>query len=467
MLWFKKNEDSEQDIKINELMKKVETLVPNASQSDQQAIRSRIAAAVSGGYDFADTLHNIYLDYGYPCSLDFFNFWNMYRRLGIAESVVELPSDASWMRPPKIESEDPRFVRDIERLVNNKKLWVRLKGLDTRQRVGRYAGLFMRVRDNKSPDQPLETKRLSGLGALVEMVPLYEGQLSVLTTEDNPKEDNYAQPTMYQFNGSGTGNRNEKQAASFSIHPSRLVMAAEGADNGSIYGKSSLEAPYNSLMDVRKIIGGGAEGFYKNAAQNILFKLMDASSAKSNETLLNKFNENYDDFANNRMRRAMWTPGLDPTTLQSELASPKEFFNVALSDVAASAKIPATIIIGQQTGRLASNEDSRSFLSMVNSRNENFVTDMITNVLDWMINVGLLPVAKYEVEWDDLLALSQKELLELGLSMADTNSKNFLSGGDRPFSSEEIREVSGFDAVPEVDPGGEGDDDFDEDSDNE
>ncbi len=419
-------------------------------------IRARIAAAVSGGYDFADTLHDIYLDFGYPQSLAFFNFWNMYRRFGIAQNVVELPVEMSWMRPPTIESEtDEKFNREVEKLTDQVKLFQRLKGLDTRQRVGRYAGMFMRVRDNKKPDQPVEGK-LSGVGAIMQMLPLYEGQLDVLEVDNDPTSERYTLPNTYQFKGSGTGSRNEKAADSFVIHHTRIVPAAEGADDGSIYGKPELEACYNSLMDLRKIIGGGGEGFYKNAAQNIVFDLKDTASAKSNASLLTKFNEQYDDFARNRSRRALWTPGMEAKTLDSTLVNPKDFFMNALNDVAASAKIPATLLIGQQTGRLASQEDSRGFLAGINSRNENFVTEMTRDVIDWCIDTGILPAAEYDVLWDDLLALSDTERLENAVKMADTNSKQFLSGGEAPFSGDEIRESAGFEAREEEDPGGEG-----------
>ena len=418
-------------------------------------IRARIAAAVSGGYDFADTLHNIFLDFGYPQSLSFSNFWNMYRRFGIAQNVVELPVEMSWMRPPVIESEtDPQFNRDIEKLIEQVSLFQRLKGLDTRQRVGRYSGMFMRVRDSKMPDQPIEGK-LSGVGAIMQMVPLYEGQLEVLEIDNDPRSERYTLPNTYQFKSSGAGSRNEKAADSFVIHHSRIVPAAEGADNGGIYGIPALESCYNSLMDLRKIIGGGGEGFYKNAAQNIVFDLKDASSAKSNADLLTKFNEQYDEFSRNRSRRAIWTPGMEAKALNSDLITPKDFFTNALNDVAASAKIPSTLLIGQQTGRLASQEDSRGFLSGINSRNENFVSEMTRDVIDWCIEFGILPSAEYTIEWDDLLALSDTERLDNAVKMADTNAKQFASGGESAFDADEIREAAGFEVREEDEPGGE------------
>lgn len=417
-------------------------------------IRGRIAQAISGGYDFADTLHNIYLDFGYPQNLDFYNYWNMYRRFGIAKNVCELPVSITWMRTPRVESDNAQFIREFERLADALSLWIRLSAVDNRQRVGRYAGLFMRIRDGKKPNEPIDG-RLNGIGSIMQIVPLYEGQLEVLEVDNDPLSERYGLPTMYEFSGGAVGNRNDKIANSFSIHPDRIVIISEDADNGGIYGVSALEAPYNSLMDLRKILGGGGEGFYKNSAQSIIFNLQDGASAKANEALLQRFNEQYDEFARNRMRRAMWTPGMDAKTLESTLINPKEFFFNSLYDVAASSKIPATILIGQQTGRLASSEDSRSFLSTMNSRRENFGTEAVNAVIDWFIEHGVLPLAQYSIDWDDLLALSQKEQLGNAELLAKINDAQFKSGGTVPFTGDEIREAAGFEAMEEVDPGSE------------
>lgn len=437
--------------KLNELHAMASELRAN-SASSQSSLRS--AAMVSGGYDFADTLHNIYLDYGYPSSLKFSNFWNMYRRFGIATNVVRLPVDTGWVTPPEIESGNPQFERELERLEKRINLWVRIKGLDTRQRVGRYAGMFMRVRDDLNPDQPLEGT-LSGESALMDMMPLYESQLEVVESDDNPNSETFGQPIMLQYSQSVTGSRNEEANNTINIHASRIVFAAEGADDGWIYGISALEPVYNSLMDLRKVIGGGGEGFYKNASQSIVFDLKDGASAMQYKDKLDEFNDQYDEFSKDRFRRSMWTPGMSATTLDSTLISPKDFFDVALNDVAAGSKIPATILIGQQTGRLASGEDSDHFLSGVQSRRENFMTEMTRSIFDWCIEFGILPSAEYEVVWDDLLARSDTERLDNAKSMALINKEQFSSGGDVPFTGEEIRDAAGFEGEPEEAPGSE------------
>jgi hypothetical protein len=228
-----------------------------------------------------------------------------------------------------------------------------------------------------------------------------------------------------------------------------LILAAEGADDGTIYGIPALEACYNSLMDLRKIIGAGGEGFYKNTAQSVLFKLTDVASATANKELLSKFDEKYDDFIRNPFRRGLWTPGLEPSILNTNLPQPKEFFDNAMNDVAASSKIPATVIIGQQTGRLASDEDVKSMMSLGNSRRENYATPLVQAVIDWFIKHSVLPATDYDVVWDDLLAMSDDEKMAVATKMAEVNHKQFTSGEPVPFQSKEIRAQAGFEAEPE------------------
>jgi len=433
-------------------------LKPNAIES----WRDIVGRAFSGSNYTGDTLHSIATDYGYPDELEFSNYWNMYRRFGIAKSVIELPVDTTWKTPPKIEGSE-ELMRDIEILIKKFKIWQRAKGLDTRQRVGRYAGMYMRVRDNMMPDKPLTTG-LNGLASLVEMMPLYESQLKITQTDEDVLSDTYGQPILYQYSGNVEGDRNENTNNVITIHASRIIPAAEGADSGWIYGIPALEAVYNSLMDLRKIAGAGGEGFYKNAAQSIVFELKDAASATQNATLLGKFNDMADNFLRNRFRRSLWTPGLEAKVLESTLTNPKEFFMNSLADVAAGTTppIPSTVLIGQQTGERASTEDSKTFLSGVQSRRENFGTELVSGLIDWMMLYGILKTEEYEVEWDDLLARSDVEKMTSAKDMAETNNKQFLSGQSVPFSPEEIREAAGFDPEEIIEPGGE---EIDEDAD--
>ena len=395
-------------------------------------------AMIGGGYDYADTMHNIYEDFGYPHSLQFSHFWNMYRRFGVAKAVVDILVDLTWVDAPAVKSDSESFNNAFEELVNNTKLWNRMKGLDKRQRVGRYAGMYIQVRDGKMPRE--ELKSLAGIDSIVNLTPIYEGQLTVATVENDPRAENFGQPTMYDFNSSNSGNRNEEMKASFQIHPSRLIMAAEGADDGSIYGISSLECIYNDLMDLRKVTGAGGEGFYQNTRNAPVFSADDDFTDEENEEQLA---EAIDDWLAKHRKRLV-LKGIEAKFPNIQLSDPKEFYQNALNNIAAGSGIPAAFLVGQQTGRLASDKDSRHLMTIAQSRRDNFLTLLVETFVDWCIDHNVLPGDEYTVEWGDLLTLSSTEKVDVIEKMSAINEKQFRAGGQPVFSEEEMREYAGY-----------------------
>ena len=401
-------------------------------------VNSIRSAVFTGGYDNADTMHHIYEDFGYPETVEFSHLWNMYRRFGVAKAVVEILVDLTWVDPPTIKSESDSFSEDFKTLAEQSHLWNRMKGLDKRQRVGRYAGLFIQIADNKMPDKPVGM--LSGVKSIVKLVPMFEGQLQVSTTEDDIRKRNFGEPTMYHFNAATTGSRNERSAAAFSIHPSRLVMAAEGADDGSIYGTSSLESIYNDLMDLRKISGAGGEGFYQNTRNAPIFKADDDFADEDNEEALA---DAIDEWLGKHRKRLV-LKGIEAKFPNIQLSDPGEFYQNSINNISAGSGIPSAFLIGQQTGRLASDKDSRHLMTIAQSRRDNFLTLLVRSFVDWCIEYKVLPDEEYKVEWGDLLTLSSQEKIETSEKMASVNEKQFRSGGQPVFSEEEMRERAGF-----------------------
>lgn len=397
----------------------------------------------SGGYDQADALHNVFEDFGYPCQLNFFNFWNMFRRFGVASAVVEMPADICWLSPPEVKGSDG-FDKEFTKLIKSTNLWNRLKGLDKRQRVGRYAGLLIEVRDGKKLSEPV--KSLNGVGNVSNLKPIYEGQLEVSTTEKDQASDNFDKPTMYTYNSGAIGDRNDESTFSGQIHPSRLIIAAEGADDGSIYGISSLENIFNDLMDLRKISGAGGEGFYQNTRSAPVISAKEGYKLKLNEKEKESLETEVDNFLS-KWQKKFVSEGLEFTYPNISLDNPKEFADNAWANIAAGSKLPSDELRGTQTGVLAGDKNSKSTLRSMNSRRENFLTELVTELIDWMILHQVLPASEYEIEWDDLLADSDTDKLSLGEKMAEINERLFRAGLGAVFSEDEIREASGYEKL--------------------
>lgn len=427
----------------------------------------------TGGYHGGDTKHQrAWHDYGYPEQISFERHWNMFRRNGIAKRGIQAPVDECWREDPIIaDGDDPdeavdegngntQFTRDIEWLDKELQLWKRLKAGDLRQRVGRYGGLIFQVRgegDVSKWETPLGRIRRS---QIVRIIPAYEGQLEVGEYETDPQSERYGMPLTYNYNEANVGGRSEEANRSVVIHWTRVVPLAEDADDGSIYGIPANEAGFNDLLNIEKIIGASAEGAWKNAAQKLIFKDMEGidgaplsdDEQEAQDEAIAAFSENLD--------KQLMIGGMDVEALQSNLSSPKDPFDIALSSYSASVNQPHKILIGGQTGRLASEEDGNAWLRYCQSRCENWCSDAVRDTIDWLIEHGVVtPPASggYSVHWPDLLSPSDEDKLSLADKMAQVNQKMAMSGG--VFTADEIRAIAGYeprDVV--VDDGMEGED---------
>jgi uncharacterized protein len=439
MFWNKtQSKEQKQEALQQKFISEFSELIDN---SNNDTLRGQFQNALSGGFDFGDILHQIYEDFGYPETLAFPNFWNMYRRFGVASAVCNIPVNITWMDNPVVKG-GGAFDSQFEQLADKLKLWKRLKGLDSRQRVGRYAGLFMRVKDGKQPSEPMQA--LSSINQIVSITPLYEGQLKVSTTDSDPTSESFGEPSMYDFQSSTAGNRDEKENITFQIHPSRVIIAAEGADDGSIYGIPALENIYNDLMDLRKIAGAGGEGFYQNTRNAPVINTKEGyqppTTAKQKEALETQL----DEFLN-KWRKKFVTSGLEFNYPNIKLDSPKDFADVCKMNIAAGSMIPAKLIFGNQSGVKAGDQDGDQFMTLLNSRRENFASEVIESVVEWAVKWNVIaPPSKLEIEWEDLLTLSDLDKLELSKLMADTNQSQFRAGGEHVFSPEQIAEIAGY-----------------------
>lgn len=436
---FKKNQQlKEIERKENRLamiQSNITSLVQNGiEQYGNSAIAQRLSSSgISGGYHFADCLHNIYKNFGYPERLSFYNFWNMYRRNGTAKAIVNTLPNITWLDAPIIVASD-RFIADVEFLAEERKLWSRLKGLDKRQRVGRYAGLFIEIKDGKPLNQPVDS--VASVESIVAFKPIYESQLEVATTDED------GNPTMFNYNSGATGNRDEKSSRSAMIHPDRIVISAEGADDGSIYGIPALEGCFNSLMDLVKIGGASGEGYYQNTRQAPVINAGKDSKLPTTSDGLKQFEDNLTDYLND-WRKFMITEGMELQFPDISLSDPKEHRQTAINDCSADSSIPNTMLSGSQTGVLAGNKDYTYFLMLMMSRRNEYGTDTTKDVLNRLMSFGALPKERYKVEWSDLLTMSEMELAELADKQASANQKQFSAGQPAIYPVEHIQKSAG------------------------
>ena len=254
---------------------------------------------------------------------------------------------------------------------------------------------------------------------LIKLIPVWQEQLSVSEYQTDLTKEDYGEPLYYQFNESAVGSG--KKGRDIKIHKSRIILLNEGGDdNQPKTGMSLLEPGYNKLLDMEKTSGGSAEGFLKNASRQLSIRMSDKvdlrelkrqAEAMGHKDVVSAINDQIQKL-NNGIDSALITQEGDASVLSVAAADPTSTWTVAANEFAASIQIPFTILFGQQTGRLASDEDKTDWANRCNGRRNGFLSDVITQILERCWTVGIIPPPKsgeVTISWSDLLAPSERD----------------------------------------------------------
>lgn len=400
--------------------------------------------------------------YGYPEQVTFPMLLTAYMRGGPAQGAVHRLLDTCWQDNPRImapgSDTETQWERDVATVLDDVDAWEKLQDFDRRNLVGRFAALIYRVADNLPLDQPLVKA-----SALVDLVPLYEDQIKVTSWYSDPADwQNFGKPRMFQFRGMSpaalaAGDTQAQPEQWLDVHPSRVQILAEGSVGGMFDGVPLLLPGFNALVDLEKVTGGSAESYLKNSARTLNVNYMpDASPqasvgastaaevAEAHDTMIKRVNRNQD--------AGLVTQGATVTALQTTTHDPEGAWMAAANTFAAGVRIPFTLIFGQQTGRLASDEDQKDMQARGKSRRARLLTRMLREFVKRMQACGVLPDGKFKIEWPPLDAPGDKDRAELLKSMTAAMQAAAASGLTEPlFVGKELRKVQGYEPLEAVD----------------
>ena len=406
------------------------------------------------GY-FPEAKHDHYSDFGWPKNITFDQFYQMYSRNGIATAGVDRTIEKTWESNPKVldsefersaSREQTKTEKEIARRFKSIRFWQCLQTADNYSIVGRYSGLIFRLADGKDFKDPV-TDRMTGLDALVEVIPAWEGQLRVSSWVEDKNDENYGKPAMFEFNEAQVRNENgtsQKLERQFQVHPDRVYIWSK---DGTIHGRSILEPGYNALMDLEKIGGAGGEGFWKNSKNAPVFELdkeislqdMAAGMGSTVDEVYEKVDDQVDDFQKG-FDKSMILQGMTAKVIPVDLPPPEQFYLGRLMEFCASIKIPVKILTGSQTGERASTEDAEEWAKTINSRRTFSIKPNIIDILEKMESWGIIPDMDWDLDWKDLTESSMVEKIERVGKMGTVN-KSMEASGEMVFTHEEMREV--------------------------
>jgi hypothetical protein len=414
--------------------------------------RARTVGALFPELFNPSTKHNHYADFGYPEHITFEQFYKMFARNGIASAVIKKVASRSWRDNPSILEAGSKDKETTEELLirthlNKIRFWQNFADADVRSMVGDYAALILRVADSQAMETEIGT--MASIEDLIEVIPAWQSQITVADWDTNKDSLGYGKPNMYQFNESAINSIESKSQGhrrEFKVHPSRVIIISS---NGTVHNRSLLEPAFNDLIDLEKIKGAGAEGFYKNSKSSPVLsmdkdaKISSLAAAMGVEVgeVADKMQEVVADW-NKGFDASLFMQGIDATFPQISLAQPQQFYAMHLQSLAAAAEIPLKILVGMQTGQRASTEDAKEFNQTIMSRRNNTLKPTVFTFINRMVEFGALSKADWIIDWDDLTESSSSEKLSKSKILSGINHEL----GDEIFSPMEIRVAAGYPA---------------------
>ena len=376
---------------------------------DRMNFSGRLGTSHNGNRDYYDVL-------GYPGqdSLTFNDYWKLYDRNPIAGNIVKKPVFYSWKNNPSIaedsdEDNDTAFEEDIKTIRKNTKLFHYMKRADKISGIGQFGILVIGTNQGRL-NEPLEDNQLNSPEDILYVKPYHQGSVDIKEYYDDETNPKFGEPKFYkvEIEFPDTGQTQTKD-----VHESRVIHIAENKDESDVIGRPRLKRAYNNLIDLLKVVGGGAETFWLNARNPKQFQPKEDYEFGPGEK--EEVQEEIEKFYH-ELTRWIKTQGIEINELSNDIADPSSSFETITKMLAAAANMPIRILIGNEAGELASSQDERNWLSYIENRRETHVNpEIIEPFVDWAVDKGAVsgPKESYEINWPNLFQLSAAEKAEV------------------------------------------------------
>lgn len=404
--------------------------------------RSTMARMMSEGLDAPG--RDLDKECGYPTNPTVDTFRKLYKRNGIAKRVNDVVPDESWAVYPIIyeteEDVDTKFERAWKELTKTLPVGHYLHRADRLSGLGRYGILLLGLTNAGKLDTPvpgLDPKTGESTGKkpgkplkLGYLRPFAEDQAQIVEVDKDPASPRFGLPTFYQVEMGDPKTGVLTASTMTRVHWTRVIHLADNREDSDVVGTPRMEAVLNYILDLRKIGGGSAEMFWKGAFPGFSFETIPdliGESTMEEETVKEQFEEYM-----NGLKRYLALDGVTAKPLLPQTADPSKHARQQLEFIAATIGVPLRILLGSESGHLASTQDSGTWNRRVAERQTLYLEPMLIRpFINRLIAIGILPVparGDYMISWRDLNTMSDKDKALVSLQRSQALMQ-YVSGG--------------------------------------
>ena len=354
----------------------------------------------------------------------------LYNYTGIATRVVDVYPKETWKAVPLIqENERERvtpFETEVARLLMDPKICLldSWKRADCLSGVASYGGLVATMVREDGEMESLETPafeydkygdwvRSPFKRRLLSLRPFDQWSCQIVEVEKDKGSPRYGMPVMYELKiiptdvqESLTFDTNMQNVQIVRVHATRVIhIPSDILQDSTICGVSRLQNVIPHIWNVRKISGGNGEMFYQGAFPGLSIEALpelfsQGLNPKLDEESMKEQVERY----SLGMQRYISLIGAKANSLAPNVKDPGPHLDAELRMIAGIIDVPLKILLGSESGHLASQEDRKKWNESGASRREDFAGPRIVRTtIDQLCACGVLREprvrGKYNVQW--------------------------------------------------------------------
>lgn len=359
---------------------------------------------------------------GYPNFITISDYKGIFDREGVAKRVTTILPEDSWAMRPSIvenEKEETEFEKEWKTLEKNHHIFHYLQRADSLSGIGRFGILLMGVSDGLELSLPVvgideKTGKKVGDGKLelLYLRPFDESVVAIQDKEKDPTSPRFGFPTKYSIQFEDSSQLNGTTSSTMTVHWTRVLHLADNRETSEVYGTPRMKPVYNRLLDIRKILSGSGEMFWKGAFPGYAFEInKDIKNPELDKESIRKEFENY----SNDLQRYMAIEGVTVKSLTPQVASPGDHLKSQMESIALTIGVPLRIFLGSEQAKLASTQDKDTYNDRLSSRQRYYVTPMIIEpFINRLMAFGVLKETEFTTVWPDLSTPSEKDRADVG-----------------------------------------------------
>ena len=305
---------------------------------------------------------------------------------------MEVLPEASWAMDPVVTDGDTikdvssPFAKEWGEFVIRSKIYHYLHRVDEISGIGHFAIMVMGINDGRPLNEPVgginpkTGKPISNkeLNYKLKFLRVYSQEnVEISQVETDVHSERYGKPLRYRvrtYDSEGQYSVTTSTLASVDVHWTRVLHVADNRKDSDVFGVPRMQAVYNRIYDLRKVLSGSGEMFWKGGFPGLAFEtLPEIPDAEiDTESLDKEVSEYYE-----RLRRYLAVSGMQVKSLNPQIADPSKHVDSMLKIIAIALGIPHRIFAGSEESRLSSSQDARAWNKRVSTRRTKYVEPFI------------------------------------------------------------------------------------------